>query len=345
MLNEQMKQVQFSRFITFSILLFFVIHVNLASSSTISSVFASKPVSFGLFSHLCKRTEVEKMRSLKPLADSKAYGTLSSGKDSLLTFDVDISDALPAEIVVDSKTIPEELLPSNLLSRVLASGEMYKSDSSKDRVIFDKFGGSSIVSLSAWPVGWNNFALILHRDDQADKKEEHDDDDDDNSTTRTTKMMNKKARKGDKTSTSSSLLDFRSPDVSSFVPIAMLPKRLRVEVRCEIVGTKTMRISIKSSSVGISAAHAKRVKHLLKEYFHARLSDYVSIASSRMRMKQSYAQSALAEKKMKTERELDRIINPDKYKKKRVASSGGRQGTGRYTPSASTRARREVRRG
>jgi hypothetical protein len=90
--------------------------------------------------------------------------------------------------------------------------------------------------------------------------------------------------------------------------------------------------------------------NILQEFFQVRFKEQVEIAISRTLMQKDYNKSKEKEEKRKKKDKLDRIINPDKYKSRsptvRIEGSGKKGGgSGRYTPSAATQARRVVKRG
>ena len=90
--------------------------------------------------------------------------------------------------------------------------------------------------------------------------------------------------------------------------------------------------------------------NILQEFFQVRFKEQVEIAISRTLMQKEYNKSKEKEEKRKKKDKLDRIINPDKYKSRsptvRIEGSGKKGGgSGRYTPSAATQARRVVKRG
>jgi len=85
----------------------------------------------------------------------------------------------------------------------------------------------------------------------------------------------------------------------------------------------------------------------LKSFFQLRFHEQVDIAISRTKMQMNYNKDKETEEKRKRKDRLDRLINPDKYKSKSSTVRRVREGpgTGRYTPSAATQARRVVKRG
>jgi hypothetical protein len=80
--------------------------------------------------------------------------------------------------------------------------------------------------------------------------------------------------------------------------------------------------------------------------FHVKqhFKEITALYDVRRKQKAKYQQLSQEKEKAKQKLELDKIIHPEKYKKKGAPLSGG-DGAGRYAPSAATQARRQVKKG
>lgn len=103
-----------------------------------------------------------------------------------------------------------------------------------------------------------------------------------------------------------------------------------------------VRLSVLSKR--ISQNHVSKILKLLEELFTARLLEEINLNEARNKQQTAFAALSNQEEKNRRAREVDKIVNPDKYKKK---SSTVRlpSGDSRYRPSAASKARERTKRG
>lgn len=120
--------------------------------------------------------------------------------------------------------------------------------------------------------------------------------------------------------------------------------RVRFDIMVDIDGN--VQLLHHYASTGISNREAQLVVGTLQHYLLSRLRQDLSVLKARRKQLESYDVELKIADKKKRDKRLDRILNPEKYRgtSPTVRRPGSGQGTGRYTPSAATQARRQVRR-
>lgn len=131
-------------------------------------------------------------------------------------------------------------------------------------------------------------------------------------------------------------IDFRSPHSQR--------KHIRVVLSFEIVDRK-IELTLRYAAKGIPSRH---VQIILKEtfaLFEEHLRNQLSVFRNRQKQLEEVAKATRLSSEAKKKKELDKIIHPEKYRKK--ASGNVRRtsgGDGRYRPSSETQSRRVIRR-
>lgn len=191
------------------------------------------------------------------------------------------------------------------------------SDSLKEKYARIQFDGDVLmVSLWAAPFGWKHFFFLVALEPVGKGQ-----------TTGTIELLSPKEKSG-----------FFSFGIES-----------KLRIQCKLNESKRkIQLTSTVSSTGLSKTWTELLVNTLERFFRLNCESAIDMARVRRNQLNSYKKiSQEAEVKAKKLR-LDRVINPDKYKHKSatvrrtpVKGSGG----GRYTPSAATQARRQVKSG
>lgn len=195
-----------------------------------------------------------------------------------------------------------------------------------------------VLSLKSSPFGWKNygFKIIINNN-----------------------LKNKKNKKNTKNSSSSidgknilSQIDFLSVYPITKSGDAIGNKRIRIQYSIEIVENDLVLIS-RYASKGISENQVNLIKTSIDHYIKLQLRKLIELAMVRKKQIISYQINSIKQTKEKKKYELDRIMNPEKYKSRsptvrRVGSSttsnsNNKSGKSGYQPSAATQARRQVK--
>jgi len=132
--------------------------------------------------------------------------------------------------------------------------------------------------------------------------------------------------------------------------VGLDPKEmLKIVSKVYINKEKQLIVKTVVKSKGVSKKDAKLIGESVSQLITQLLSQQYEMALSRDTLLKEYSSLSSLHQESKKKLKLDKIINPDKYKSKsptvrRPGSSGSGNGNGRYTPSAATQARRQVRR-
>lgn len=208
----------------------------------------------------------------------------------------------------------------NLIKKIFSTSDV--TCIGKDRLVVNKKG--CVVSLHSWPIGWYNYPYLLS----------------------VTSLSNTVS------------IDIKTPNTTPFTSISSkinMPKRSHIQV---IFKHKTIKnehfisVVVNVTSVGVSEKHVLTIKKLIESHFQKGLHDQLHILESRKKMIDSYQEDRLKIDRETKKKDLDQIINPAKYRSNRInnrargsaSGSSTGKGGGRYTPSAATKARREVKR-
>jgi len=236
------------------------------------------------------------------------YGLIDT--KSAETVDIDISMVTNSNIT----TFHE------LLIKFMKKSIVYNHDKVGKSIMNDKF---ALISLHSWPIGYDTYVY----------------------TVTPIKI------KSESIEFSLKSLNLRN----NFLPTTLnVVKRIELNIKMKLLN-KSLEITVTPSSIGISKKHVKNLVSIVRQYIETNFIDIIEMQQSRNKLSNDYNIESKKALKMKKNKKYDRIINPDKYKSKSStvrnpsssssSSSSKSGGSGRYTPSASTRARREVKRG
>jgi len=120
-----------------------------------------------------------------------------------------------------------------------------------------------------------------------------------------------------------------------------VPKKCQVLVQIKLRADETVKVVLQLQSTNVSKKQRKRVIALLKEALEARVENDIALACSRVRTSQTYAQESTQTLKKIKARELDKVLNPEKYKSQSptVRRPGGGS---RFTPNDRTRKKQQT---
>ena len=121
-------------------------------------------------------------------------------------------------------------------------------------------------------------------------------------------------------------------------------KFLRILLSFEVLD-KEIALTIKYASKGIPPSHVKYILGEIHDIFRENLQNQISMYRNRQKQLEDVSKAARKSSEAKKKKELDKIIHPEKYRKKasgNVRRSAG--GNGRYRPSSEAQSRRVVRR-
>lgn len=204
-----------------------------------------------------------------------------------------------------------------LLIKFMKKSIVYDHDSVGKSIMNEKF---ALISLSSWPIGYDTYVYTI------------------------TPIK----VKSDTIEFSLKSLNLRN----NFLPTTLnVVKRIELHIKLKLLN-KSLEITVTPSSIGISKKHVKNVVSIVRKYIETSFIDIIEMQQSRNKLSDNYKEESIKVLNNRKKKKLDRIINPDKYKSKSSTvrnpnsrGSNSNSGSSRYTPSASTRARREVKRG
>jgi len=152
------------------------------------------------------------------------------------------------------------------------------------------------------------------------------------------------------TSTSNTLLELAvmdahgQPGTAVSIQLGVVqPKKGKSKAKTDSL---TLRLAVSESSDSEMLEHTSLLKILaiLETILKTQLADQMGVTAARRAMQVSYEAERAAAKEKARAKALDRIENPQKYKRIRPGSGNSHKGVdgGRYRPSADARARRVV---
>jgi len=110
-----------------------------------------------------------------------------------------------------------------------------------------------------------------------------------------------------------------------------------------------LQVDITGSSNGISKSDLKELVEMIRDFMEKELQREIQLLVIRDKQLSRLSSESQVIMEQKRKKSIDKVINPDKYAKPkgRGARLGGSSDSGpsRYTPSAATQARRQVKRG
>lgn len=111
---------------------------------------------------------------------------------------------------------------------------------------------------------------------------------------------------------------------------------------------KKLSFSYYYDNLRVKLKDSQQILPLINQFLRSRLSREIQIARARINQHSLHLENASKYKKARQKVQLDRIINPDKYKSKsatvrRASSSSSTTTSNRYKPSSAAAARRVVR--
>lgn len=212
----------------------------------------------------------------------------------------DKETAYRKELIVEE--FPAELDGSLLLRNLFASQPPQLDK--RSRIVYKE--PLLVLSLPAWPIGWNHYSFLVQIDPAASEDD-----------------------LGELRLTSG----------------ARDQKALEVAIRLTRSDEGGLCMQITASSNKMSAKERAAVLDALRGYLLPSLRDTAQLATARHAQLVKHSAMSKEVRSSRRSKELDRIIHPEKYKHKAstVRPAGG--GGGRYTPSAAAQARRQVRKG
>lgn len=123
---------------------------------------------------------------------------------------------------------------------------------------------------------------------------------------------------------------------------------LRIVIKTFIEAGK-IHVRLSGFNAGLSSKDLKSTITIVKEFLQSRVQRETQMVLARFKQQQNLTVESKAAEEKRLSKELDMVINPEKYRTKsntvRRAIASGDSGGGRFTPSASTQARRQVKRG
>mmetsp|Transcript_1669 Transcript_1669/g.2728 ORF Transcript_1669/g.2728 Transcript_1669/m.2728 type:complete len:311 (+) Transcript_1669:126-1058(+) len=221
-----------------------------------------------------------------------------------------------------------------------ASDEKYRK--------YIKKSGLVVLSFPYFPFGWSNYPFRMKIKTRSSL----------GSVNKLSKMNKTSKKKGKKvikregnTNRGSQVLGqvelYSTRPMAAGSPIGS--KRIRVQFQVELVDGKKLILVRRCAAKGLSVGKTELVAETLEHFLKLDLLAEIELAEARMHQLARHQQLSKLSKKAKQAKSRDMILNPAKYKNKsptvrRVGSGGSSGGSGRYTPSADTQARRQVRR-
>jgi hypothetical protein len=126
----------------------------------------------------------------------------------------------------------------------------------------------------------------------------------------------------------------------------------RIHCDLSIEGGGEVAVTTRVASGGMRSQDVDDITELIDSALKKELERSVHLVAAREQQKQARKKNADAAAVTAKKKQLDQIIHPEKYRGRsptvrRPGSAGGGSagGSGRYTPSASTQARRQVKKG
>jgi hypothetical protein len=127
-----------------------------------------------------------------------------------------------------------------------------------------------------------------------------------------------------------------SSSIRSLVTVKALRSNNSIEVQLKAL----------SASTGLSQTELDKLIQLLKDLISTELKREAEVMVAREREHSQFSEETAATIKAIKMKNLDKVINPDKYSKpKGRPAPGGGGGNGRFIPSAATQARRTINKG
>lgn len=288
-----------------------------------------------LLLRLCSGGSTSKSASVKSLAANgnfpKKYTLFYNADRIHRFFNTESNAELPAD-KLDAKSLKglePESIPvienfnssidvRHLLDRALSSTLSNTQDSKYVKVVAEN--QLMVCSLATWPFGWKHFTMTI----------------------------------------SDLSFDEESQSYTLFItttsPSAKKAKRFlhfALDVELEDNASETLPTLVVQSSgrySGLSKNHAALIQNAIVSAFKSQIRFQYQLMKARSKQAKVARTELEHESKRKKELELDRTINPEKYRSKsatvrRAHSGKSGSGTGRYKPGAATEARRQVKRG
>ena len=107
-----------------------------------------------------------------------------------------------------------------------------------------------------------------------------------------------------------------------------------------------LKVAIKLSRKGLSRKDNDSTLRIFKEYVQSALSEELELIDARVSQQQDYSAKSKVQADLRRARNIDRVINPDKYKKKSsTVRSPSSAGASRYTPNSRMREKQRTRGG
>ena len=132
-----------------------------------------------------------------------------------------------------------------------------------------------------------------------------------------------------------------------------LAKSIRLKTQL-VLDDGQIKVTVFTSSNGLSRSVVGRILRSAAHFWQERLFRELAVVLSRREQLQALSAASKIASKQRKAKEIDRIAHPEKYKQQSPsvrkldgAGGGGKKGggSGRYTPSAATQARRTVKSG